>query len=568
MPLEVLDTGTTGGTTSDALDDGRGSCGGNGPDRVYAFTLTQPMRSDFDVGGYDTVLHLRSTCNDQNSEIGCDDDGGQSPGSHLGPVVLDPGTYYLWVDSYSAGGTYTLNYSFRADPCANDEAVCPGTPVCQASSDWSSYQCVCPPGYLPFQGDCIDDPCDPNPCAEPHKTKCVPDLPGSFHCACDVGYIDDPQNPGTCIMDPNANEWTFMVYVNADNNLNDAGLADISEMETAGSTPYVNIVVLVDTSYGNFCGGASGSACKIYVKQGSHQVVENMGEIDMGDWHTLRDFGIWAVQNYPARHYALVMWDHGSGWDKAKTHRPFKGLSWDDSSGNHISVAAGDYEQALAGITAALGAKLDLVGHDECLMGMWEVAAATAPYARYFVASEETEPFEGWAYDGFLPQLVADPLNTNALQLGQNIADAYYDAGSDDSTMAVIDLETMDQLNSAMAAFADALSAHGDLNSQIDSVRSSTQSFYYSEHRDLMNFAQRIVSMSGAPSDLVQAAQALVDQLSVTIAYNRAQSNYPGANGMAVYLPSRSSSPDGSYMQGVWCQLVPGWCQWLQGFNR
>ncbi len=45
---------------------------------------------------------------------------------------------------------------------------------------------------------------------------------------------------------PNIPEWTVMVYLDSDNNLESAGIADINEMEIAGSTTDVNIVVQVD----------------------------------------------------------------------------------------------------------------------------------------------------------------------------------------------------------------------------------------------------------------------------------------------------------------------------------
>jgi len=563
MPLEVLESGSVTGTTGDAADDGAGTCGGNGPDRVYTFTLNEQMRAEFAMGGYDTVLHLRTVCDDQGSQVSCDDDGGAGTNSLLGPLVLDPGTYYLWADSYSGGGDYTLDYGFRVNPCADDEAVCPGTPVCEPSSDWSSFQCVCPEGTLPYGNDCIDDPCDPNPCQEPNRNVCTPDLPGAYLCDCNPGYIDDPNNPGTCMEDPDANEWAFIVYLNADNNLDPAGWDDLGEMETAGSTAYVHIVVLFDSAgYSD-----DGHARKLYITQGGYDVIEDMGEIDMGDWQTLRDFGIWAIQNYPARHHALVMWDHGSGWDRNKPKPlPYKGMSWDDSSGNHISIAAGEYEQALQGITAALGGKLDIVGHDECLMGRWEVALVSAPYAHYFVASEETEPGDGWAYDGFLPGLVADPLNTSPLDLATSIVDTYYASGSSASTLSAIDLDTFDQLNATMNAFADALRAHPDLNGQINTVRGATQSFYYPEYRDLKHFALGIMGMSGAPADMVSAAQALSDQLDVTIAHNQAQSGYAGAYGMSVYLPQSGSVIDNDYLNAAWSQ-VSTWDEFLQGFT-
>jgi hypothetical protein len=319
-------------------------------------------------------------------------------------------------------------------------------------------------------------------------------------------------------------------------------------MGQAGSTAYVHIVALWD-SY-------SGPAEVVYVTQGGYDVVEDWGEQDMSDWQVLRDFGIWAVQHYPARHYAYIMWDHGAGWRAPPPKPLFKGFSNDDHpGGGEISISNGDYASALAGITAALGDKLDIVGFDACLMGMWEVAEASAPYARYLLASSETEPGDGWPYHGFLPGLINDPTMT-AEELAISVVDAYYNESSWNDTLSVSDLDTIPDLRAPMDAFAQALMDHPELYGDLESVRADTQDFYYSNHKDLQDFAERVAAMPTAPADLVTAANDLVAQLQITIVYNRAQSSHPGANGLAIYFPSRSSSVDSDYTAAgaVWSQ--------------
>ena len=52
-----------------------------------------------------------------------------------------------------------------------------------------------------------------------------------------------------CFLFPPTNntaEWTVMIYLDSDNNLESAGIDDINEMEMVGSTTDVNIVVQVD----------------------------------------------------------------------------------------------------------------------------------------------------------------------------------------------------------------------------------------------------------------------------------------------------------------------------------
>jgi hypothetical protein len=378
---------------------------------------------------------------------------------------------------------------------------------------------------------------------------------------CATGYIDD--GAGGCMQDPNANEWAFFVFLNADNNLEEYGDLNMGQMESVGSTDYVHIVVLWDksSSYTN--------ARKVYVTQGGYQVLENMGEVDMSDWQSLADFGVWAVQNYPARHYALVLWDHGGGW-KAPLEKPlFKGFSNDDhGSAGEISVSNGDYARALQAISNAVGGKIDLVGFDACLMGMWEVAEASAPYAHYLVASSETEPGDGWPYDSFLAPLVNNPTGTTAEELAISIVDGYYNASTGNSTMAVTNLDTIGALATAMTGFANALQAHASLYSQIETVRQATQQFYYfDDFRDLWDFAARVTAMSGAPSDLVTAANALIAQLGISIVYSRAQADYPGSHGLSVYLPARNSGVDADYQGSgaVWSQHTT-WDEFLAGF--
>ena len=43
-------------------------------------------------------------------------------------------------------------------------------------------------------------------------------------------------------------QWTYMVYMGADNNLSSSGLIDLNEMETVGSDDKVNIVLQVEFS--------------------------------------------------------------------------------------------------------------------------------------------------------------------------------------------------------------------------------------------------------------------------------------------------------------------------------
>ncbi|MBU1069149.1 hypothetical protein KJ975_06205 [Myxococcota bacterium] len=546
-PILMADpAGTLQGDNTTSTGEFTGSCGGDGADRVYTFTVGARSKAHFSAEGYDTVLYLRSACDDAGSELACNDAGSAWEAETLDLILENAGTYYLFVDTYDRTGTFDLSWTIYPDPCADEETVCPGTPVCEAAADWSSHTCACPVGMIAFNNDCVDDPCDPNPCTAPGRTRCVAELPGNHTCGCEVGYID---NGGVCESDPAAAEWAVVVFLNADNNLESFGLEDIDEMSAVGSTADVDIVALVDLD--------TDTARVHYINAGSTTIVREDGEIDMSDWRVLRDFGVWAVTNYPARHYAFVLWDHGAGWQKSLTSEPaplFKGFSNDDhGTAGEIRISNGDYARALTAITTEIGRKIDVVSFDACLMGMWEVAEATRPYADVLAASSETMPGTGLPYTAWLTPLTANPSMT-ATELGTAIANAYYGDATENSTYGITDLGQVDDLAAAVDAFAAALLANPAFYAQVETVRQNTQWFTYEEYIDLTDFASRLVTMSSAPQQVVQTASALLDQLDLAIVHSVAQSGYPGSHGLAIYLPASGGGFDPAYQDtgAVW----------------
>jgi len=123
--LEIAAEGTQSVTGDNLLaqDDFSGSCifGAGGLDRVYTFTLTGTTEVDAISSGFDTGLYLRSTCDDAESELACDDDIDfpENPGSQV-TQTLAAGTYFLIIDGFNdeAVGSYTIDVTFTP--------VCPG----------------------------------------------------------------------------------------------------------------------------------------------------------------------------------------------------------------------------------------------------------------------------------------------------------------------------------------------------------------------------------------------------------------------------------------------------------
>lgn len=117
--------------------------------------------------------------------------------------------------------------------------------------------------------------------------------------------------------------WTVMVYMAGDNGkvfeqlqgkrlmapMEEQGYKDIEEMEAVGSTPEVAVLVQFDTLSNRE------HTYRIYIRPSNEpRIIENIPEQNTGDPRALTDFIVWAIENYPAENYAVIMWNHGTGW--------------------------------------------------------------------------------------------------------------------------------------------------------------------------------------------------------------------------------------------------------------
>ncbi len=353
---------------------------------------------------------------------------------------------------------------------------------------------------------------------------------------------------------PNANlsEWTVMIYLDADNNLESAGINDINEMEMVGSSSDVNIVVQVDripysvlaaNNQGNFDDTSNGdwtNTRRYYITQDfdsfqiNSQLISDLGELNMGDPQTLIDFASWAVNNYPAKKYLLVIWNHGGGFRSTSLT---KDIAWDDTSGGD-RITMPELEYALSAISIQAGKNIDIVGMDACLMAMTEVAYQIKDYVDILVASEENVPNDGWPYDTILDQLVVNP-TTSPEQLATDIVDKYiYSYPSYDVTQSAIDLSHMDTLatqlsNLALAIMSDTLTPKNIY------INASYSSQYYDDYDfiDLYDFSNQLLAYSNSLE-----VKNIALSIQQTLNYAVIKSEYNGGSvssskGLSIYFP-------------------------------
>ncbi|MBQ3302710.1 MAG: hypothetical protein IJH04_11330, partial [Eggerthellaceae bacterium] len=186
------------------------------------------------------------------------------------------------------------------------------------------------------------------------------------------------------------------------------------------------------------------------VEDGKLALRDQQPSASMAKESTFADFLQWGTTTYPADHYMVIVWDHGGG--------SITGVCQDDlypydSSGQADSLTLPEMRDAMqkAGVT------FDVVGCDTCLMATVETAQILSPYAKYMVASEESEPGSGWDYVAWPNWLAAHP-GTSGKDLGTVICQTYYNkcAAYRQSGMATLSVIDLSKVGKVSQAFEDA----------------------------------------------------------------------------------------------------------------
>ncbi|MBX3234392.1 MAG: hypothetical protein KIT84_38200 [Labilithrix sp.] len=126
------------GALNDAFDQLHGSCDfGHGPEIPYRLDLPARARTRVvmhAVGDFAPVLHMRSSCADDKTEVACTDRGMRAADTAL-VATLDPGAYTVFADSVEKGsrGRFTLDVDLtleggkgvRGDACGDAIAITP-----------------------------------------------------------------------------------------------------------------------------------------------------------------------------------------------------------------------------------------------------------------------------------------------------------------------------------------------------------------------------------------------------------------------------------------------------------
>lgn len=503
-----------------------------------------------------------------------DDDGGVGLDSRVAFTAPSTGTFYVAAASYGSGtGTYTIS--------ATRPAVDRTAPTLAASTPADDATRVSPSASLTLRfnedvqagegsirilGGAAPIVIDVTDTARVrfNGNQVVIDPPAdlaanrNYHVRIDAGAIEDRAGnefagiadrttlnfrtgavpaPGT------GDDWTILVYIAADNDLERFAMQDLNEMEAALLPEGVNVVVQVDRTpgYDSTSGNWTDTRRGLITRDANPNVVtsdlESIGERNMGAAASLTEFIDWATATHPADNTMLVLWDHGGG---------LSGVAWDESSGGD-NLTLREMREAIAASDAG---RFDVIGFDACLQAMVEQAFELQGLASVLVASQELEPGDGWQHTDWLNRLGLSP-TMSAAELGTAIVETYVasTAGQSDITLSAVDLARLGRLEAALDGFVTAsLAASAPDRALMTRIIGEMRVYPAQDpgydYRDLGRFADEVADQA-AGAGLRNAARLVADRLdAIVIAEGGTVAD---ATGLTVYLPDGATS--GTYTQ-------------------
>lgn len=410
-------------------------------------------------------------------------------------------------------------------------------------------------------------------------------------------------------------KWTFMVYVAGYNNLSPFATKDLAEMRTVGSTADVAIACFVKRL-------EQKAAHRIIVgKDGHNEQRENLGaNVDSGSPQTMIDFIRWAKDRAPADRYALVIWNHGSGWDPLDFDQLYstvrrrdgdtgvtpreltvraaselgrslfsptvesvlslgssgeRAIASDDGTGHSLDTI--ELGRVLAKAHEVLGRPLDLLGMDACLMSCLEVSFEASKDIRAVVSSEELEPGDGWPYDKVLADLNANA-GMDGATLGKAVVKRYVESYRDRRDQWPV---TMCAVHTAgIEPFADALDAltralrHVIKDDPVDAARlvraQSRAARFTGELVDLKTLCEQVRAQpfEAAVKDAAKKVLAALEPGGEYVVANaNLGSSVKGAGGVTAYFPAPTDSIS-PYYKDLQFAKRHGWDEFLRAYRR
>lgn len=375
--------------------------------------------------------------------------------------------------------------------------------------------------------------------------------------------VSDSSKKSTCtvtVVEQARDKWTILVYMCGANLESDyadendgCATSDLKEIASiAGQPDDVNVVVQAggatkwSSTYSNVI---NKDKCNRFHLSGKNYVKDSQtAKQNMGDPATLRSFISWGLETYPADNVGLIFWDHGGA---------ITGACFDDQFLDSDGYGDGLYpEEMIEGISggksdAGYTDKFEFIGYDCCIMQFQDLAGLNAPYAKYQIASEESEWGYGWSYDRWIDDLFAKKTTEQILTA---VVDGFYtDTEADyqsiykepnNQTLSFVNLQNWSAYETAWESMASTLNSVVSDWSTLSTVLKKCG--HFGEEYDLYDLGDFVKYMKTSSfssnttlMNKISAVETALNNLIVYEKHGSSAGNVTGgsASGLALFAP-------------------------------
>ncbi len=349
--------------------------------------------------------------------------------------------------------------------------------------------------------------------------------------------IDDDGDDNEIVPMGDEGTWTVFVYICGSDLESENGCAssDIGEMLECSGNEDIRFVIQTGGSKYWHMDIDEDKLQRYCICDGKMELVNEQPDGDMGEGNVLTDFLEWGVQEYPAEKMGLILWNHGGG--------SIAGVCLDERTFNILSLK--EIGNSLYNASRNMTDMFEFVGFDACLMATAETAMILSDYARYMIASQESEPGFGWNYSQW-GQYLCDNPDIDGAELGKAICDSYYQVCEDTeldylATLSVVDLSKMDALAEVFSLYSQDLYELTQNEKELSTVLrrindvdnyggNNESSDYYTNMVDMGGIAAAGAAASDYASDVVKA-------LDDAVVYMVNGDMHAESSGLSMYYP-------------------------------
>lgn len=345
--------------------------------------------------------------------------------------------------------------------------------------------------------------------------------------------------------EPEADEEEELEETNDSNDYTGAATLDLEEMFEVELPENIKVVIQTGGSPRWSMMGVNPNRTQRYVYSSEgFQMVEEKPVQNMGNAETLKDFLDFCEDGYAADHQMILFWNHGGG--------AFGACNDDLYGGDKLSLK--EMQDAFSGacVKDEKNPPFELIGFDACMMANLETTEALHGYGRYLVASEESEPGEGWNYTAWLGELAKHP-EMNGAQVGKAIADSFIEYYANQSiqldwlgvdygcTLSVVDMDKAHEAYEAYGKLAGTVLKDSFKYPAIMGAlgTAATGSVRYADTAyKIFNLLDLGLFMDNLNELYPKEAGEVADAVRKSVLYNRTTAYEQDSQGLSVYFPA------------------------------